>query len=159
MIQHLVFVVNYLVFSASDPQFNHIKTQHLVHGRWLVFWCSIFSKMISQWTHMWVADCSSFFDIDVWNLFIISQISLQVFEIAGAIGWVPAIADRNKTYLHLNQRIPNELKFDLNCLLYTHGKLCRKCTMKGSSHKKLAPNDDSCPLRDYWKNSNADKIK
>ncbi|XVF50265.1 hypothetical protein PTKIN_Ptkin04bG0082400 [Pterospermum kingtungense] len=47
-------------------------------------------------------------------------VDTHVFEIARAIGWVPAIADRNKTYLHLNQRIPNELKFDLNCLLYTH---------------------------------------
>ncbi|KAF3949439.1 hypothetical protein CMV_024689 [Castanea mollissima] len=57
-------------------------------------------------------------------------VDTHVFEIAKAIGWVPALADRNKTYLHLNQCIPNELKFDLNCLLYTHGKLCRKCTKK-----------------------------
>ncbi|XP_022727292.1 putative DNA glycosylase At3g47830 [Durio zibethinus] len=86
-------------------------------------------------------------------------VDTHVFEIARAIGWVPAIADRNKTYLHLNQRIPNELKFDLNCLLYTHGKLCRKCTIKGSSHKKLALDDDSCPLRYYFKNSNTNEIK
>ncbi|XVF50264.1 hypothetical protein PTKIN_Ptkin04bG0082400 [Pterospermum kingtungense] len=86
-------------------------------------------------------------------------VDTHVFEIARAIGWVPAIADRNKTYLHLNQRIPNELKFDLNCLLYTHGKLCRKCTIKGSSQKKLATNDDPCPLLDYCKNSNTSKTK
>ncbi|XP_022738414.1 putative DNA glycosylase At3g47830 isoform X2 [Durio zibethinus] len=86
-------------------------------------------------------------------------VDTHVFEIARAIGWVPTIADKNKTYLHLNLRIPNELKFDLNCLLYTHGKLCRKCTMKGSSQKKLAPNDNSCPLRDYCKNSSMNKIK
>ncbi|MBA0862872.1 hypothetical protein Goshw_013857 [Gossypium schwendimanii] len=73
-------------------------------------------------------------------------VDTHVFEIARAIGWVPAVADRNKTYLHLNRRIPNELKFDLNCLLYTHGKLCRKCTMKGSSQKKLTSKDCSCPL-------------
>ncbi|XP_022738413.1 uncharacterized protein LOC111291096 isoform X1 [Durio zibethinus] len=85
-------------------------------------------------------------------------VDTHVFEIARAIGWVPTIADKNKTYLHLNLRIPNELKFDLNCLLYTHGKLCRKCTMKGSSQKKLAPNDNSCPLRDYCKNSSMNKI-
>ncbi|KAK8569353.1 hypothetical protein V6N13_046415 [Hibiscus sabdariffa] len=79
-------------------------------------------------------------------------VDTHVFEIARAIGWVPAIADRNRTYLHLNRRIPNELKFDLNCLLYTHGKVCRKCTMKGSSQKKLAPKDGSCPLSDYRRN-------
>ncbi|KAF2314721.1 hypothetical protein GH714_030160 [Hevea brasiliensis] len=47
-------------------------------------------------------------------------VDTHVFEIAKAIGWVPGVADRNKAYLHLNQRIPNELKFDLNCLLFTH---------------------------------------
>ncbi|CAK7328982.1 unnamed protein product [Dovyalis caffra] len=47
-------------------------------------------------------------------------VDTHVFEIAKAIGWVPGVADRNKTYLHLNHRIPDGLKFDLNCLLYTH---------------------------------------
>ncbi|KAF3437095.1 hypothetical protein FNV43_RR19848 [Rhamnella rubrinervis] len=72
-------------------------------------------------------------------------VDTHVFEIAKAVGWVPAMADRNKTYLHLNQRIPNELKFDLNCLLFTHGKACRKCT------KKVCMKDfsDSCPLFQY----------
>ncbi|XP_048328896.2 putative DNA glycosylase At3g47830 isoform X2 [Ziziphus jujuba] len=75
-----------------------------------------------------------------------------VFEIAKAVGWVPAVADRNKTYLHLNKRIPNELKFDLNCLLFTHGKACRKCTKKGGLHitKEL---HDYCPLLHYCRDS------
>ncbi|XP_024174986.1 putative DNA glycosylase At3g47830 [Rosa chinensis] len=60
----------------------------------------------------------------------------RVFEIAKAMAWVPVGADRNKTYLHLNQWIPDELKFDLNCLLYTHGKLYRKCIKKGGSTGK-----------------------
>lgn len=78
---------------------------------------------------------------------------VQVFEIAKAIGWVPALADRNKTYLHLNQRIPNELKFDLNCLLYTHGKLCRKCTKKVGKQQRKESHEISCPLLNYCKNS------
>ncbi|KAJ4842508.1 U-box domain-containing protein 38 [Turnera subulata] len=72
-----------------------------------------------------------------------------VFEIAKAIGWVPDAADRDKTYLHLNHRIPNELKFDLNCLLYTHGKLCRKCIKKGENRQRKTPPDNSCPLFNY----------
>lgn len=78
--------------------------------------------------------------------------AMQVFEIAKAVGWVPAVADRNKTYLHLNKRIPNELKFDLNCLLFTHGKACRKCTKKGGLHitKEL---HDYCPLLHYCRDS------
>ncbi|XP_061360295.1 putative DNA glycosylase At3g47830 [Gastrolobium bilobum] len=80
-------------------------------------------------------------------------VDTHIFEIAKTIGWVPAVADRNKTYLHLNQRIPNELKFDLNCLLFTHGKLCRKCTSKRGNHQPKKCNDDSCPILNYYKES------
>ncbi|CAL0306833.1 unnamed protein product [Lupinus luteus] len=81
-------------------------------------------------------------------------VDTHIFEIAKTIGWVPAVADRNKTYLHLNQRIPNELKFELNCLLYTHGKLCRKCTSKrGNQQPKKCDDNNSCPLLDYYKES------
>jgi len=83
------------------------------------------------------------------NQFTQKTYMLQVFEIAKAIGWVPPVADRNKTYLHLNHRIPKELKFDLNCLLYTHGKLCRKCTKKSGSQQRKETHDDSCPLLNY----------
>ncbi|XP_065876442.1 putative DNA glycosylase At3g47830 [Euphorbia lathyris] len=79
-------------------------------------------------------------------------VDTHVFEIAKAIGWVPEVADRNKTYLHLNQRIPNDLKFDLNCLLYTHGKLCRNCTKKGLNQHRKESNDDSCPILNYCNN-------
>ncbi|GKV14244.1 hypothetical protein SLEP1_g25146 [Rubroshorea leprosula] len=82
-------------------------------------------------------------------------VDTHVFEIAKAMGWIPAVADRNKSYLHLNKRIPDELKFDLNCLLYTHGKLCRKCTKKGGTQRRIESIDDdnSCPLLNYCENS------
>ncbi|KAF7838375.1 putative DNA glycosylase [Senna tora] len=77
-------------------------------------------------------------------------VDTHIFEIAKTIGWVPCVADRNKTYLHLNQRIPNELMFDLNCLLFTHGKLCCKCTSKrGNQPKKKCYDDNTCPLLKY----------
>lgn len=78
----------------------------------------------------------------------------QVFEISKAIGWVPTAADRNKTYLHLNQRIPKELKFDLNCLLYTHGKLCRNCIKKGDNRQRKESAGNLCPLLNYCEKSN-----
>ncbi|XP_027333046.1 putative DNA glycosylase At3g47830 [Abrus precatorius] len=81
-------------------------------------------------------------------------VDTHIFEIAKTIGWVPAVADRNKTYLHLNQRIPNELKFDLNCLLFTHGKLCNKCSSKrGANQQRKKCNDNSCPLLNYYEES------
>ncbi|PSR95853.1 DNA glycosylase [Actinidia chinensis var. chinensis] len=76
-------------------------------------------------------------------------VDTHVFQIAKAIGWVPEVADTKKTYLHLNQRIPNELKFDLNCLLFTHGKLCQKCTKRGGNQQKRESYDNSCPLLSY----------
>jgi len=54
-------------------------------------------------------------------------------------------ADREKAYLHLNKRIPDELKFDLNCLLVTHGKLCERCVKKRGNLQTGGPLT-SCPL-------------
>ncbi|XP_021984001.1 putative DNA glycosylase At3g47830 isoform X1 [Helianthus annuus] len=76
-------------------------------------------------------------------------VDTHIFQIAKAIGWVPIEADTKKTYLHLNKRIPNELKFDLNCLLFTHGKACRKCIKKEDNQQKKETG--SCPLLNYLK--------
>ncbi|KAK3406723.1 putative DNA glycosylase At3g47830 [Eucalyptus grandis] len=89
-------------------------------------------------------------------------VDTHVFEIAKTIGWIPTTADRNKAYLHLNQRIPGELKFDLNCLLFTHGKMCHRCgkrkdsqqcgKTKGSQQRKESPVKSpgkACPLLNY----------
>ncbi|XP_076912237.1 putative DNA glycosylase At3g47830 [Bidens hawaiensis] len=76
-------------------------------------------------------------------------VDTHIFQIAKAIGWVPIEADTKRTYLHLNRRIPNELKFDLNCLLFTHGKACRACIKKEDNHQKKETG--SCPLLNYLK--------
>ncbi|XP_030521426.1 putative DNA glycosylase At3g47830 [Rhodamnia argentea] len=85
-------------------------------------------------------------------------VDTHVFEIAKTIGWIPATADRNKAYLHLNRRIPSDLKFDLNCLLFTHGKMCHRCGKrkdnqqcgkgKDSQQRKESLGKD-CPLLNY----------
>ncbi|KAK4402365.1 putative DNA glycosylase [Sesamum angolense] len=76
-------------------------------------------------------------------------VDTHVFQIAKTMGWVPAGADIKKTYLHLNQRIPAELKFDLNCLLYTHGKVCRRCSNRKVGGKSKETEDGDCPLLAY----------
>ncbi|XP_060204801.1 putative DNA glycosylase At3g47830 [Lycium barbarum] len=73
-------------------------------------------------------------------------VDTHVFQIAKTLRWVPTAADVKKTYLHLNRRIPDELKFDLNCLIYTHGKVCRECSGKGSDKPKKEHCDKLCPL-------------
>lgn len=81
-------------------------------------------------------------------------VDTHIFQIAKTIGWLPAEANTKTAYLHLNQRIPDELKFDLNCLLYTHGKICSKCTRKGILNKKIERlNDSYCPLLNCCLNS------
>ncbi|XP_011087172.1 putative DNA glycosylase At3g47830 [Sesamum indicum] len=76
-------------------------------------------------------------------------VDTHVFQIAKTMGWVPADADIKKTYLHLNTRIPAELKFDLNCLLYTHGKVCRRCSNRKVGGKTKETEDGDCPLLAY----------
>ncbi|XP_020090094.1 putative DNA glycosylase At3g47830 isoform X2 [Ananas comosus] len=75
-------------------------------------------------------------------------VDTHVFRITKAMSWIPTKANREKAYLHLNRRIPNDLKFDLNCLFVTHGKLCKICTRTVSKKQT----DDSialCPLTSY----------
>ncbi|XP_068642218.1 putative DNA glycosylase At3g47830 isoform X2 [Aristolochia californica] len=74
-------------------------------------------------------------------------VDTHVFRIAKGIGWVPVGADREKAYHHLNRRIPNELKFDLNCLLVTHGKACKKCSKEDDAPSNI------CPVSLYYSSS------
>ncbi|KAL2614213.1 hypothetical protein R1flu_025905 [Riccia fluitans] len=69
-------------------------------------------------------------------------VDTHVFRISKALGWVPANADREKTYLHLNQRIPDHLKFDIHCLFVTHGKKCPNCAKRRMKKSRVV----DCPL-------------
>jgi hypothetical protein len=44
------------------------------------------------------------------------------WKMALSLGWVPAKADRESTYNHLNAVLPDELKFDLHVLMVKYGK-------------------------------------
>lgn len=80
---------------------------------------------------------------------LISQSFFQIFQISKSIGWLPAMSDLKKAYIHLNSRIPDDLKFDLNCLLFTHGKICRRCSKKGDSRSSGGTCSSPCPLLAY----------
>ncbi|CAO2818261.1 unnamed protein product [Amaranthus hypochondriacus] len=80
-------------------------------------------------------------------------VDTHVLQIATTLGWVPEGADAKKTYLHLNRRIPNELKFDLNCLLFTHGKICNRCSTKVGKQEKKESVNKPCPLLNHCKKS------
>ncbi|KAJ1258788.1 hypothetical protein BS78_10G102000 [Paspalum vaginatum] len=69
-------------------------------------------------------------------MFYLQKDDFPVLCITKAMGWVPATASREKAYIHLNNKIPDDLKFDLNCLFVTHGKLCHSCTKKMGGEKQ-----------------------
>jgi endonuclease-3 len=69
-------------------------------------------------------------------------VDTHVWHIAKRLGWVPAAASREDTYKHLNNRIPDCVKYSLHVLLVLHGKKCVSCC-KGRT--QLTP-DGPCPL-------------
>ncbi|EWM29049.1 DNA glycosylase [Nannochloropsis gaditana] len=69
-------------------------------------------------------------------------VDTHVWHIAKKLGWVPGAASREDAYKHLNNRVPDAIKYALHVLLVLHGKKCESCC-KGRT--QLAP-DGPCPL-------------
>ena len=70
-------------------------------------------------------------------------VDTHVWHIAKKLAWVPPAATRETTYLHLNERVPDEVKYDLHVLLVDHGKRCPRCAKKGRLQKE---EQGPCPL-------------
>ncbi|GAB1731877.1 hypothetical protein NU195Hw_Modified_349t1 [Hortaea werneckii] len=60
-------------------------------------------------------------------------LDVHCHRIAGFWGWRPASASREQAQAHLDDRIPNALKFPLHYLLIVHGRECANC--KGSGNR------------------------
>ncbi|TFY82889.1 hypothetical protein EWM64_g1126 [Hericium alpestre] len=71
-------------------------------------------------------------------------VDTHVFRLSKLLGWVPPKADRVQTQMHLDVRIPAELKYPLHVLMVTHGRACKGC--KGTGSKSAG-----CPLKRYLK--------
>jgi endonuclease III len=72
-------------------------------------------------------------------------VDTHVWRISKKLKWVPKpAATRVQTYLHLNARIPDDIKYQLHCLLVEHGKYCKKCAKNNKPRKK--PIIENCPL-------------
>ncbi|CDZ97448.1 NTH [Phaffia rhodozyma] len=69
-------------------------------------------------------------------------VDTHVFRLSKQLGWVPAKANRETTYEHLDVRIPGELKYALHVLLIAHGKSCSRCAAGHTTRPSLGP----CPL-------------
>ncbi|KAL4426386.1 hypothetical protein ABPG77_004680 [Micractinium sp. CCAP 211/92] len=76
-------------------------------------------------------------------------VDTHVWEITKALGWVPSNASRDQAYDHLNELVPEELRYDLHVLLVRHGKACPHCAKAGSAkHQAAAASGVACPLAD-----------
>jgi hypothetical protein len=52
-------------------------------------------------------------------------VDTHVLRLALALGWLPRGTGREAAYAHLNQRVPDAVKYDLHVLLVLHGKVYR----------------------------------
>lgn len=66
-------------------------------------------------------------------------VDTHVWHITKKLGWVPPTCSRESCYEHLNNRIPDSLKFALHVLLVDHGKVCKACS-KGGCAKSVDKN-------------------
>ncbi|KAL8773552.1 MAG: hypothetical protein Q9209_001657 [Squamulea sp. 1 TL-2023] len=54
-------------------------------------------------------------------------VDTHVFRLCQWLGWVPAKANRDTTFMHCEVLVPDELKYSLHQLLIQHGKKCGRC--------------------------------
>jgi endonuclease-3 len=71
-------------------------------------------------------------------------VDTHVFRLSRLLGWVPPRADRVLAQAHLDQRIPNELKYGLHVLMVNHGRSCAGC-------KNAAGRGKGCPLKTWMR--------
>lgn len=70
-------------------------------------------------------------------------VDTHVLRISKDLGWVPKSASREDAYHHLNERIPDDVKYDLHVLLVEHGKTCKYCNSRKSGSIEAA----KCPIK------------
>ncbi|KZV67579.1 DNA glycosylase [Peniophora sp. CONT] len=71
-------------------------------------------------------------------------VDTHVYRLSKLLHWVPQSADRVRTQLHLDVRIPGHLKYGLHVLMVAHGKACKGC--KGDGNRTA-----SCVLKKYMR--------
>ncbi|KAH9478178.1 Putative DNA glycosylase [Psilocybe cubensis] len=68
-------------------------------------------------------------------------VDTHIFRLSKLLGWMPLYADVIRTQVHLDQCIPNELKYGLHVLMIQHGRTCKGCKNRWSK--------EPCILKSY----------
>lgn len=74
-------------------------------------------------------------------------VDTHVYNIAKALKFIPDTYTREQAYEHLNETVPDDVKFDLHVLLVEHGKVCERCSRR-SKKRSSNGNHIRCPLID-----------
>lgn len=73
-------------------------------------------------------------------------VDTHVWHIAKKMNWTPQASSAETCYLHMNKRVPDDLKYPLHILLVEHGKRCTRCAKNG---KLQLPEEGGCPLVNF----------
>ena len=77
-------------------------------------------------------------------------VDTHVWRISMKLGWAPPSSTRETCYEHMNRRVPDQLKFDLHCLLVDHGKVWRPCRAAGMRTGLTSPPPALRVVRREW---------
>lgn len=71
-------------------------------------------------------------------------VDTHVYRLSRLLGWVPTKANRIQAQMHLDVRVPKELKYALHVLMVQHGRACKGC-------KGVGLKGTPCVLKDHIK--------
>lgn len=75
-------------------------------------------------------------------------VDTHVFRLTKALGWIPQKATREQAHMHLDARIPEDVKYPLHVLLIREGKRCPNCAANGRPGGRKGQKGGVCGLRD-----------
>lgn len=79
-------------------------------------------------------------------------VDTHVWRLSKQLGWCPQSATADQCAIHLDNSIPDELKYQLHILLWREGKGCKRCAVGGRTSLDLAHTVTGvCPIEKFCK--------
>lgn len=80
-------------------------------------------------------------------------VDTHVMRLSRMLGWLPSNASsEDHAFMHLDKRVPNELKYGLHQAFWHHGQICVRCKA-GTTDKTKGWDDTVCPIEHLVKQS------
>lgn len=75
-------------------------------------------------------------------------VDTHVYRISDMLNWFPHGAHVNKAAMHMDFRIPNEIKYELHQAFWHHGRTCFRCK-SGTNEKSNGYREAKCPIEKF----------